>query len=240
MEMLRNNDLCDNGSYPWEGSESLFSTIRDGKRIETILNEARELHLFMTPVAGDGRIFSRSLLIGLNSGILQVDKPLDWDENITDFRLFFRRVDNFWHGFKVGDFVINPFTISFSLPEEICFLQRRRSPRMTLPNGSWALLRKNGKLMNSLSVRNISVDGMLICTGSKTFGMDREVELRDIIISIPADGSKPGRILPPIDKGAVVRSFFEEESNSYCHGVSFRYDSPYVREALSWLHHLAD
>jgi len=56
--------------------------------------------------------------------------------------------------------------------------------------------------------------------------------LSDIVISLPEHGSERGSIIPPIDRGVVVRSFVEEESHIHCHGIAFNYESAYIREAL--------
>lgn len=219
-------------SRPWEVSQASFGNLQDGEKIGLILEEAREHHFFLTPVTDDGRLLAQSLLISRTSGVLQVDKPLDWDDKITSFRLFFRVSNGLWFSFQIRDFVVHPFTLSFPQPGELCFLQRRQSPRIAVPHGTRAMLRKNGKFMSALFVRDVSTAGMLICTGTQSFGIEPEAELRDIVISIPEHGGNPGKTLPPIDNGQVVRSFFEEESNAYCHGISFRYESAYIRNAL--------
>ncbi len=128
----------------------------------------------------DGRIFAPNLLIALKTRVLQVDKPLDWDEKLTDFRLFFRRNNDLWFGFRVQDFDIHPFTLSFPPADEICFLQRRQSPGITVPCGTRAMLRKIGKFISALFVRDTSNDGMLICSGSKAFGIDFGANLQGI------------------------------------------------------------
>jgi hypothetical protein len=235
---MKNNRQPEHGTSapgPWKFDAASFAALQGGDRIAAILDEAREEHLFFTPVADDGRTFSQSLLIGRNAGIVQVDRPLDWDKTLSAFRLFFRRSNGLWFGFRVTDFDLNPFTLSFPQPAELCFLQRRQSPRVAMPNGTRAMLRKDGQFLNSFFVRDISVAGMLICTGSAASGIEVNARLRDIVISIPGQDSSPVRTLPPIDNGQVVRTFFEEENNTFCHGVSFRYESAYVREALRQL-----
>lgn len=239
MRTHRVQEINEAGPYPWESSESSFAAIRDEERIALILGEGREHRFCLTPVADDGRIFAQIQLVSLISGVLRVDKPLDWDKKITAFQLFFRSGNGLWFGFRVLDFAAHLNTLSFTLPAELCFLQRRQSPRIPLPYGTRAMLRKNGKFISTLFVRDISTAGMLICTGSASFGIDVNAELRDIVIAIPEYGSNPSRTLPPIDNGQVVRSYFEKENNTYCYGVAFHYESPYVREALKRLNPIA-
>lgn len=229
MSEIGSEEEC---SAPWEFSEGSFLVENDREGIERIFQEAREHHLFLTLVAEDGRVFSQSLLISLAGNILRIDKPLEWDETVGSFRIFLRSRNGRWSFFLVNEATVMPFSISVDLPGELFFLQRRTYPRVTMPQGTVAILKKDGKLLNSLYVRDISPAGMLVCTTSPSSGIDVSVLLSDIVISIPDGNGRRGRNFPPIDRGQVVRSFFEEENHTYCHGIAFDYESSYVREAL--------
>lgn len=194
--------------------------------------EAREKHLFLVLVTEDGRVFPQSLLVSLSDEDLLIDKPLEWDDSIGSFRLFFRSFSGRWRFFRTGVTQALPFSLSLSRPAELFVLQRRSHPRVTVPQGTRAILKKDGRLLNSFYVRDISPGGMLVCTSSPSSGLAMESVLSDIVISLPDHGAQQGSILPPIDKGVVVRSFVDEEKHIYCHGIAFNYESAYIREAL--------
>lgn len=217
---------------PWGFLESSFLIEGDRKRIDQTLKEAKANHLSLTLVAEDGRVFTQSLLISLPDDGLLIDKPLEWDDRINTFRLFLRGLNGRWLFFRTGVTQVMPFSLSLARPSEVFVLQRRSHQRIVVPQGTRAILKVQGRLLNSFYVRDLSAAGMLVCTASPTSGLSVEAILNDIVISLPDNGSKLGRVLPPIDKGQVVRTFFEEESHIYCHGIAFNYDSAYIRSAL--------
>ncbi len=217
---------------PWEESLSAFVFLRQEERIAKVLGEARERHYSLILVADEGHRLGQSLIISMDGDIMQLDRPWDWNDDIDTFRVFFQDEGGLWYGFKARKTFPHPFTISCAMPQKLAFLQRRLYPRVQVPFGTRAMLRKDGRFLSAIFVRDISPVGMLICTGSSAAGIDEASDLSDIVVSIPEHGSVAGHILPPIPKGKVVYSFFEEKNHSYCHGIAFRYDSPYVLEAL--------
>lgn len=224
---------------PWEFSDSSFLVEADPEKIGKVLTEARERHHFLTLVSEDGRVFPQSLLVSLSDDGLLIDKPLEWDDDIASFRLFFRNFNGRWRFFQTGVAQAMPFSLSLARPAEIYVLQRRSHQRVTVPQGTRAILKKDGRLLKSLYVRDISPAGMLVCTTSPASSLTVESVLEDIVISFPDNGDEPGRILPPIDKGVVVRTFAEEGKHIFCHGIAFNYESAYIREALGRIGRLA-
>lgn len=217
---------------PWEFLPSSFLVEADREKIDKALNEARRNHLSLTLVAEDGRVFPQSLLISLSDDGLLIDKPLEWDDKIGAFRLFLRGLNGRWLFFRTGVTQSMPFSLSLAKPGEVFVLQRRSHQRVLVPQGTRAILKKDGRLLNSFYVRDLSPAGMLVCTASPSSGLALESILNDIVISLPDNGAKFGRVLPPIDRGQVVRTFIDEESQIYCHGIAFNYDSDYIRAAL--------
>jgi hypothetical protein len=203
------------------------------ERIIGMLDEAREQHLFLVLVTEAGLAFPQSLLISLVRDAMHIDKPLDWDDSITTFRVFFRSKGGRWLFFKAENAQPMPFSLFVEVPAQIGVLQRRSHPRIKVPQGTKAIVKKDGRMLNSFYVRDISPAGMLVCTASPSSGLSLESVLNDIVIALPDNGTKLGRLLTPIDQGQVVRTFFEEESNIHCHGIAFNYESAYVREALA-------
>lgn len=225
---------------PWEFLGSSFLVEGDRERIDKTLKEAKSNHLSLTLVAEDGRVFTQSLLISLSEEGLLIDKPLEWDDRIGAFRLFFRGLNGRWLFFRTGVTQVMPFSLSLARPGEVFVLQRRSHPRITVPQGTRAILKKDGRLLNSFYVRDLSPAGMLVCTASPSSGLSVESILNDIVISLPDNGTKLGRVLPPIDQGQVVRTFVDEESQIYCHGIAFNYDSAYIRAALGQIAGMAE
>jgi hypothetical protein len=217
---------------PWEFLESSFLSEGDRDKIDNTLKEAKGNHLSLTLVAEDGRVFTQSLLISLSVDGLLIDKPLEWDDQIATFRLFFRGLNGRWLFFRTGVTQVMPFSLSMAWPNEVFVLQRRSYQRITVPQGTRAILKRDGRLLNSFYVRDLSPAGMLVCTASPSSGLSVEAILNDIVISLPDIGAKLGRVLPPIDRGQVVRTYVDEESQIYCHGIAFNYDSDYIRAAL--------
>lgn len=217
---------------PWEFAESSFLVEPDRENIGKTLREAKGNHLSLSLVVEDGRVFTQGLLISLDDDVLQIDKPLEWDDAIDSFRLFFMGLNGRWLFFRTGVTQVMPFSLSLAWPAELFVLQRRSYQRVAAPQGTKAILKKDGRLLSSFYVRDLSPAGMLVCTTSPSSGLAVETILNDIVISLPDQGAKLGRMLPPIDQGQVVRSFFEEESHIYCHGIAFNYDSAYIRAAL--------
>lgn len=223
------------GASPWEYSESSFLVEAEPERIGRILEEAREQHLFLTLVPENGRVFPQSLLIKLFDDGLLIDKPLEWADDLGPFRVFLRGGNGRWLFFRVASARTLPFSLSLARPAELFVLQRRSYPRVKVPQGTRAILKKDGKLLSSFYVRDISPAGMLVCSSSPASGIALDAVLNDIVISLPDNGNGRGRTLPPIDRGQVVRAFYEEESHIYCHGIAFKYESAYIRDALSGL-----
>jgi hypothetical protein len=225
---------------PWEFAESSFLVEGDRERIDRTLKEVRENHLALTLVPEDGRVFDQSLLISLSDEGLLIDKPLEWDDTVTTFRLFSRGLNGRWSFFRTGVAQVMPFSLSLARPAEVFVLQRRSYQRVVVPQGTRAILKKDGRLLNSFYVRDLSPAGMLVCTASPSSSLTVESVLNDIVISLPDNGAKMGRVLPPIDKGQVVRTSYDEENHIYCHGIAFNYDSAYIRAALGQIAELAE
>ena len=192
------------------------------------LEEAKIKHLDLTVVTGDGQVFRQILLNSLSADGLVIDKPLAWDDKIDSFRLFFRSLDGRWLFLRTRVAQIMPFSLALPQPTELFVLQRRSQQRILVPSGTRAMLKKDGRLLTSFYVRDLSPAGMLVCTASASSGLSLDSSnLNDIVITLPGHGVERGRVLPPIDNGRVVRTFYAEEDQIYCHGIAFNYDSAY-------------
>jgi hypothetical protein len=61
--------------------------------------------------------------------------------------------------------------------------------------------------------------------------------INDIVVSIPpfsgaGEKSCVRKVLPLIGQGRIVRSYIDSDTQRPCYGVSFLYDSSYVKETI--------
>ena len=107
---------------------------------------------------------------------------------------------------------------------------------MSVPVGTRAMVKKSGNdLVQTLYVMDISAAGMLFCDVSSVDEHAVGSYINDIVVSLPHEqGEKvgPRKLLPLIHKGKVVRAFVDKETSRSCYGISFEYDSGYVKDTL--------
>lgn len=230
-----NDDVNDDA--PWFVDCDAFSQCNDLGYIAKSVGIVKDNRLPLTLVADGGKIFQQSLLTNITDGLLQIDKPLEWDDEIYSFRAFFRDMQKKWNFFPVNIESCNPFSISVAMPETLSFLQRRSCGRIKVPSGTRALVRNGNDVMSTVFVHDLSAAGMLICNGPAEYQYSTDTIISDIVVSIPpgASGGEVAtarKVLPLINQGKVVRSFVDKKSHRSCHGISFHYDSSYVRETI--------
>jgi hypothetical protein len=226
-----------NQNLPWQLPEESYLPVEDAKQISRIFAEVRSSHSLMTLLPDAGQVFEKCLLMNIEEGILHIDKPLDWNNHNGSLRVFFRDHQNCWRFFRTSNYTHNPFSLSVEIPETLFLLQRRRYKRVAVPHGTRAIVNTGRDPMTTVFVRDISASGMLFSDSTTTDEYPLDDSFQDIVISIPraADSGSlaPARkVMPLISSGRVVRSFVDENTGRPCYGVSFEYESNYVREAL--------
>ena len=92
--------------------------------------------------------------------------------------------------------------------------------------------------MATVFVHDLSAAGMLMCNDPAEGEYATDSIINDIVVSIPPRGSAgevstARKVLPLICRGRIVRSFVDQETQRPCYGVSFHYDSNYVKETIS-------
>lgn len=223
---------------PWLLDDNSFSRSEDREYIAGTLQYIKDHHVPLTLIADGGGVYQPSLLTKITDDSLQLDKPLEWDPGIDSFRAFFRDMNHQWNFFPVRNALDYPFSLAIAWPETLKSLQRRSCSRIKVPAGTRALVRRGNEAMATVFVRDLSVAGMLICNDPAEGEYLTDSIISDIIVSIPPQGTAgevatARKVLPLISQGRIVRSFVDQETNRPCYGVSFCYDSSYVKDTIS-------
>jgi len=237
--MIENkNNGPDNGQdQPWQLPEETFLPVDNVELISGVLGKVRAGHGMMVLVADDGQVADKCLLTNVEDGMLHIDKPLDWKDQTGSFRAFFRDHENHWRFFRADNHTSSPFSLAVEVPSTLFLLQRRRYKRVVVPPGTRAMVKTGRDVMATLYVHDISASGMLLCDLVPAEEYPADDFFQDIVISVPQssdpDSTAPARkVLPLIDSARIVRSFVDDNTNRSCYGISFEYESNYVREEL--------
>lgn len=114
--------------------------------------------------------------------------------------------------------------------------EKRRAKRIPVPVGTTALIRNSTGYIDTVHVRDISLAGLLI---SGDFSGERypiNKPIIDIILNVPSYELRAnGRISLLINRGQVVRTFFDQVSKTLCCGIELIIESSYVKENLEAL-----
>ena len=114
--------------------------------------------------------------------------------------------------------------------------EKRRAKRVPVPFGTTALFLSSGGSLDTTCVRDISVLGMLLCAYSSVEKHPINSSIYNIFIDIPPSELSPGnRICFVIDRGKVVRSFFDQTSGTFSYGIELTYESSYVKKKIEIL-----
>lgn len=223
---------------PWLEDQGRFVISEDLGGVSETMAYLKDNHVSLTLVDGSGGVCLQSLLVNITDGVLQLDKPLEWDGAMDSFRVFFRDMNQQWNFFAARSLSGNPFSIPVSVPDELYVLQRRSYRRVKVPVGTRALVKKDNEVMSTVVVHDISAAGMLMANDPAECEYSTDSIIRDIVVSIPPRGSvgevsTARKILPLICRGQIVRSFVDQATQRLCYGVSFHYDSNYVKETIS-------
>jgi hypothetical protein len=222
----------------WRDDEGGFSKATDREYIAGTIQYIKDNRVSLTLVEDGGGICQQSLLINNVDGSLQIDKPLEWGDAIDSFRVFFRDVHQRWNFFMANRLLDNTLSLSIAMPDELYLLQRRSCHRVRVPVGTRALIKNEDEAMTNILVYDLSAVGMLMGSDSAEGEYATDSIISDIVVSIPPRGSggevsTARKVLPLIGRGRIVRTFVDQETLRPCYGVSFHYDSSYVKETIS-------
>ena len=111
--------------------------------------------------------------------------------------------------------------------------EKRRAKRILAPVGSSALFLSSGGSMERVKVRDISVIGLLLCDNRTTGKYPLNTSIYNIFVKIPRSELSAGsEICFLVDKGKIVRSFFDQSTGTVCYGIELGYDSSYVKDQI--------
>ena len=221
-----------------KGVDSLFPETCD-KRLEQLLDGYEDCSPPLTLITESGKSYQHEAEIQTKNDRLVLKRPGDWENPGGPFHLFFQGVDKYWYFFQTSVMHGGTQSLQINIPDKIYYLQRRRHKRVTAPSGTRAIFKTNDKIMDSVHVTDISVGGMLICSGTPINKYPVNSLINEIFIAIPpkVDGSvcKSRTILPLIREAKVVRSFIEQDTSLTCFGFSFNHGGSYEVEKLDKL-----
>ena len=114
--------------------------------------------------------------------------------------------------------------------------ENRRAKRILAPGGTSALFMSSGGSIERARVRDISVIGLLLCDYRTTEKYLLNTPIYNIFVNIPRSELSTGsEICFLIDKGKIVRSFFDQSSGTVCYGIELSYESSYVKDQIEHL-----
>lgn len=249
--MVVGNPVYDNelSISPWEMDSAFFTRSDDPGAIAGTLEVIKKDHTMLVLASADGVRYGNTILINFDAQYLSIDKPNGFDDSkILAFRIYFQDVSEVWNFFEVKTVTDGPYSLCATYPEQMYRLQRRRCLRVDVPEGTRTVFWIGDIIHNGGYVKNISVAGMLICTGSSEEKFAENSIISDIAIALPlpmdkkGDEDEPGgrTLLPVMTWGRIVRSFRDEETNFICHGISFAGNSDVVEELEEYTRKVRD
>lgn len=193
--------------------KTLFSHQREIlKELQTIVDDQLLLSIYLkgglTHVSGVKEICKRT-----EGHFLVVNKPTDWKSGSKILFMLYRPQGSLFRGFR---FVLAAETESLlvaKVPDEIFIIQRRRFPRLQVPDTSKAtfFLGKNNRV-NVSEVGDISIDGARLVgvfvydlrigdvIGPITFSL--AIKYTDVLTEVTVPEAKVVRIMPNIADAA--------------------------------------
>ena len=100
------------------------------------------------------------------------------------------------------------------------FPENRRSKRVSAPKQATALFKNDIGGLDRIQIRDLSLDGMLICDNSKRERYSTASEIKNLYLNIYVGdpNNLDNKFFIFIDKGRIVRSFVDEASQTRCYG----------------------
>lgn len=212
----------------WEPYEGGYERSRDPELIEVLLNEVREMGLWVQFVTPDFRS-GPTLLLEVRKGELIFDLPRPWDPHLEGARVVYRDKSQIIHSFRVYIIRTDPQekVVLTTRPREIYRLQRRRFYRIRVPVASRAIFRYGRKEICA-EVFDVSGDGMaILLKEGETLAVGGEIsDIRLELFLSPSKAYDPIHI----KRGRVVRKQSRNRSKFY--GIEFLIEDEKDREPL--------
>ncbi len=158
-----------------------------------------------------------TVLVGLESTGVLIDKPVDWPGTSKSIRVVFKDKTNVWNHFTVKVINSSKDTLKTEFPTELFRLQRRRHFRIDVPMGSLASFSRKREAFADVDVVNISAGGLLLNSAklAPIIGESGDDSIQDVVIQIVADaGDTSGQDEPiTVRKGKIVRETYDRQTS---------------------------
>jgi len=235
-----NNELLIAKSLGWLGEDEK-DIFQDSsmENTENFLTSIKDNNFFLTIISDNGRIYQQSLPVRISRDEILIKKPDGWENKFKSFHVFFPKIDNKWNFFSANVKGHSSDILTINIPGKVYFLQKRGHRRFPVPPGTKAFFKENGAMdIDIVQVQDISAGGMLICQRPSGDKYSIDSLINQIFIMIPpiienGEISSSKKISPLITQGKIVHSFFNQETSLACYGISFLYQSSYIKKIVT-------
>lgn len=249
--MVTGNPLYDQEleRAPWEIKSDHYGRLDSPELIEKSLKAIKDNHVLLVLASLYGQRYGNTILINFDQNGMVIDKPNNFDESSIDlFRVYFKDFLGVWSFFQVRTISSNApdMTLNSSYPEALYRLQTRQYHRVDVPEGTRAVFLENDQVRDGGLVKDISIGGMLICTGKEERQFPPNTVINDINITLPhslnlsSEDDESIMDLPVVKQGRIVRTFADSNTNQVYHGIAFETDGESGKELSSYLENIKD
>ena len=119
METVKHNRP---GSIPFSIPERKV-TITDSGFVKKILSGVFEKRCFLTLIDARGQKYEKSIILGMENGSLTLDKPPDWNKNITFCHVYFKNEIDTWSFFRIHKIYEQEYSLKAEVPRELYYFE---------------------------------------------------------------------------------------------------------------------
>ena len=120
--------------------------------------------------------------------------------------------------------------------EKIIYSEKRRARRVLTPKGSSTLIKKESGALDVYQLDDLSTIGMLFSDKRKRETYSTGLLFDDVYINVQLGDSGTGdAFFIFLGQSKIVRSFFDEDSQTIFYGMEFLDRSTYVKDRVSTL-----
>jgi c-di-GMP-binding flagellar brake protein YcgR len=206
----------------WRQGEGGYEKTSSLEIISGTLARLKEKRSFIA-LFHQGYQSGNTMLIGIDSTSLLIDKPIDWPGISQKIRVVFKDESNVRNHFTVQVVNATEDTLKTEFPTELFRLQRRKHFRIAVPRGSHASFYRKGALFADASVINISAGGMLLGLkeNNPIVGASPDDSIKDIAIRLGGiaeeSAEKSDSII--VYRGRIVREYFDGQTGKLMLGI---------------------
>ena len=107
---------------PWAVPENKV-IVADAKLILRYLTGVHHKKSFLTLVDARGRRYEKSIILDIDKDSFYIDKPPNWNNNISFCYIFFKNEIDTWSFFRLNKIYYNKYSLSGEIPSEIYYLE---------------------------------------------------------------------------------------------------------------------